>query len=84
MAISTSERESQRYIGDGRVRIVHDALHEDPTPHGCNIGGLLRASAAVRFEPDRLRQAQSEGYTLCERCFYRLEDRPSQTIKRVI
>jgi hypothetical protein len=82
MATPTASRSEQRYVGDTSTSIVHDTMHEDPTPAGCQIGKLIRSDTAVRFEPDRLRQAQAESFELCPRCFYQLDARPSQTIKK--
>lgn len=84
MAVATQVRTDQRYLGDAAAMVVHDVLHEDPTPQGCRVGGLLRSGNAVRFEPDKLRQAVAEGYQMCGRCLYRLDDRPSSTMKRLI
>jgi hypothetical protein len=83
MAMATDKRRDQRYIGDTERSIVHDSLHEDPTPNGCNLGKLLKSGTAVRFDPDRLGQAQSEGFAMCDRCLFRLDARPSQSWKRV-
>jgi len=80
MAQATSDRSSQRYIGDTSTNIVHDSLHEDPTPIGCKLRAVLKSGHAVRFEPDRLGQAKSEGFEDCPRCLYRLEARPGRAM----
>jgi hypothetical protein len=84
MAVATKDRADQRYVGDAAAKVVHDSMHEDPTPAGCRLGPLLRSGEAVRFEPDKLRQATAEGYEMCGRCLYRLDDRPGQTMKRLM
>ena len=84
MALATQVRIDQRYVGDTATMLVHDTMHEDPTPQGCQVSPLLRSGKAVRFEPDKLRQAVAEGYAMCERCLYRLDDRPGQTMKKLI
>ena len=83
MPEATTERGRQRYIGDKTSQVVHDSLHEDPTPGGCQLRRLLKSQNAVRFEPDRLGQARSEGYSLCPHCFFRLEARPNQALKNL-
>jgi len=75
MAIPTSRFQDQRYLGDGEKLIVHDLLHEDPTAGGCRAFDLVKSGQAVRFEPDRLRQALAEGYQRCDKCFFGLERR---------
>lgn len=75
MAISTTRLQDQRYLGDPSTCIVHDLLHEDPTPRGCRTFDLVKSGQAVRFEPDALRQAKAEGYQPCDKCFFGLERR---------
>ncbi len=75
MAIPANRLEDQRYLGDAPRKVLHDLLHEDPTPKGCQTFPLVQSGAAVRFEPDSIRQAQAEGYQLCPKCFFGLERR---------
>ncbi|GBD14472.1 hypothetical protein HRbin25_00346 [bacterium HR25] len=70
MAEPTNSLKGQRYIGDVENKIVHDVLHEDPTPDGCRIWDLVQAGKAVRFQPDRLSQAVQEGYQPCNKCLF--------------
>lgn len=71
----TARLQDQRYLGDAQALIVHDLLHEDTTPRGCRVFDLVQSGQAVRFQPDRLRQALAEGYKRCEKCFFGLERR---------
>ncbi len=75
MALPTSRLQDQRYLGDGRSKLLHDLLHEDPTSRGCRIMDVLGSGQAVRFEPDGVKQAMTEEYTLCGKCFYGVERR---------
>ena len=83
MARSTDEVAEQRYIGDADSKFVHDSYHEDPTPRGCRIFELVKSRQALRFDPDRLAQALSEGFTMCEKCMERIDDRPSRLWKQM-
>jgi hypothetical protein len=75
MASKAGDKFAQRYLGDPDAKIVHDLDHEDPTSTGCAIDALIAAGAAMRFEPDRLRQAAEEGYNNCPKCLYRYDTR---------
>jgi hypothetical protein len=84
MARPTNDRKAQRYLGDPATSLVHDSIHEDPTPGGCQLGKLIRSGGAVAFDPDKTAQARAEGFEFCPKCFYRLEARPSQVWKTII
>jgi hypothetical protein len=84
MAAAATSLTEQRYLGDSGSKVVHDLYHEDPTPRGCRAFDLLRSGAAVRFEPDSLRQARSEGYGTCEKCFLGLERRRTSVTRELI
>jgi hypothetical protein len=75
MASKAQDKLSQRYLGDAVAMIVHDLDHEDPTATGCGTDALLASGNAVRFEPDKLRQAAEEGYRNCPKCLYRYDTR---------
>ncbi len=75
MAIPTTKLEDQRYLGDAQRKVLHDLLHEDPTPKGCQTYALTQSQQAFRFEPDSIKQAQAEGYVLCPKCFFGLDRR---------
>jgi hypothetical protein len=75
MASRAHDKLAQRYLGDPAAMVVHDLDHEDPTPTGCGIDALLSSATAMRFEPDKLRQAAEEGYRNCPKCLYRYDTR---------
>ncbi len=70
MAVPITSLRGRHYVGDLETKIVHDVIHEDPTPEGCKIWELVRSGRAVGFESDRLQQALREGYTPCPKCLY--------------
>lgn len=84
MAIPTSNLREQRYLGDAEAMRVHDLMHEDPTPKGCRTLEIVKSGRGVRFEPDSLRQAASEGYQTCPKCFFGLEMRRAFVTRELV
>lgn len=65
MARPTHTKSAQRFLGDERVRVVHDLQN---ARGACEIEEVLDDGRGVRFEPDSLQQAVDERYTPCHRC----------------
>lgn len=68
MTIPIHSREGQRYLGNSSKKEVHDLSNEDKRPNACQIDEIIAAGNAVRFVPDTLEQAHSEGYDNCAYC----------------
>lgn len=68
MIVPVSSRNGFQYLGNTRSKEVHDLYQEDTRPSGCQINEILGAGHAVRFVPDLLSTAHSEGYDNCAKC----------------
>ncbi len=65
MARPTHTKREQRFLGDENSMIVHDL---ERARGACEIDEILDEGRGVRFEPDKLEQAESERYRPCHRC----------------
>ena len=63
-----ARRNSYRYLGNKSTKEVHDLDNEDTSASGCQIGEIFQAGHAVKFSPDTLAEAISEGYDPCDKC----------------
>lgn len=68
MAYPTNSREGKNFLGNKNTYEVHDLRCEDTSENGCQIDEILDAGHGVRFIPDTLIQAHSEGYDDCAKC----------------
>ena len=57
----------KRFIGDTSKNIVHDLLFEKKHTGDCLIDEIKTIHIKT-FSPDKLEQAQEEGFKPCERC----------------
>jgi hypothetical protein len=65
MSRPTQTKRGQRYLGDDSNMIVHDL---ERARGACEIDEILDEGRGVRFEPDKLEQAESEQFRHCHRC----------------
>ncbi|MFO7246499.1 MAG: hypothetical protein FWJ62_04630 [Thermaerobacter sp.] len=65
MPLYTPTRNAQRYLGDGKAKVVHDLLNEKPE---CGALDIIAARNGERFVPDKLEFALSLGYKACPHC----------------
>ena len=63
-----ARRNSYRYLGNKNTKEVHDLDNEDTSPAGCQINEILAAGHGVKFDPDTLSTAHSQGYDNCAKC----------------
>jgi hypothetical protein len=63
-----ARRNSYRFLGNSNSTEVHDLDKEDTSANGCQINEIFAAGHAVKFVPDTLAQAHSEGYDNCAKC----------------
>ena len=68
MSYRVYSRTGDRYLGNTNKREVHDLIHEDASPSGCQIDEIIAAGHALGFNPDTLDQAHVEGYDNCRYC----------------
>ena len=68
MSYPIYSRTGDRYLGNTNTHEVHDLIHEDASPSGCQIDEILAAGHAVVFSPDILDQAHVEGFDNCRCC----------------
>lgn len=68
MEYPTSAR-TCRYLGDTKVKEVHNLYDEVQGEGGCNIDELFRSGHAVCFTPESLEDIEAAGYTRCPKCF---------------
>ena len=68
MSYPIYSRTGDHYLGNTNTREVHDLIHEDASPSGCQIDEILAAGHAVGFSPDILDQAHVEGFDNCRCC----------------
>ena len=55
----------KRFVGNTNNKEVHDLDNEKTAANQCQIDEIIQARHAVTFDPDSLKQAQSEGYDNC-------------------
>lgn len=60
-----ARRARYRYLGDLDRLLVHDL---DREAEGCEVDGVFDRGAALRFNPDRLGEAQRRAFEPCPRC----------------
>jgi hypothetical protein len=69
--------EGKRHIGDNRLKIYHDAVHE---VLGAGFGGCrierIPAEEVRTFEPDTSQEARRKGFVPCPFCRHGEERRP--------
>jgi hypothetical protein len=65
MSRPTQTKRGQRYLGDDASMIVHDL---ERARGACEIDEILDEGRGVRFEPDKLEQAENEQFRHCLRC----------------
>lgn len=65
MPLFTPTRSAQRYLGDGKAKVVHDLLNEQPE---CGALDIIANRNGERFVPDKLDFALSLGYKACPHC----------------
>lgn len=65
MARSTHTKRGQRFLGDEGQMVVHDL---ERARGACEIDEILDESRGVRFDPDKLEQAELEKFRPCHRC----------------
>lgn len=65
MARPTQTKRGQRFLGDEGHMIVHDL---ERARGACEIDEILDESRGVRFDPDKLEQAETERFRPCHRC----------------
>ncbi|HEX6989256.1 MAG TPA: hypothetical protein VF282_07265 [Bacillota bacterium] len=65
MPLYTPTRSAQRYLGDGKAKVVHDLLNEQPE---CGALEIIANRNGERFVPDKLDFALSLGYKACPHC----------------
>ncbi len=61
--------DGKRYIGDNRLKIFHDSVHEtaSATPGGCQID-LIPSEEVRTFKPDTIGGAERRGFVHCPCC----------------